>query len=69
MSSSTSSSLHRRFTVGPAGYASWADENESVVLTRCDQSLTDDRDVVPYTRVEYPSMVEVSSFFLFDVLS
>ena len=49
-----------RFRVG--GYAAYADPSEQV-LTRCDQNLTDDREVVPCTDgIEYPSLPEVSAF-------
>ena len=47
-----------RFHVG--GYAAYADPSEQV-LTRCDQSLTDDHEVMPCTDgIEYPSLSEVS---------
>ena len=46
-----------RFHIG--GYAAYADPSEQV-LTRCDQNLTDDREVVPCTDgIEYPSLPEV----------
>ena len=51
-----------RFCVG--GYAAYADPSEQV-LTRCDQNLTDDREVVPCTDgIEYPSLPEVGAFWI-----
>ena len=49
-----------RFHVG--GYAAYADPSEQVLM-RCDQNLSDDREVVPCTDgIEYPSLPEVSAF-------
>ena len=51
-----------RFRVG--GYAAYTDPSEQV-LTRCDQNLTDDREVVPcIDGIEYPSLPEVSAFYI-----
>ena len=74
MSSSTRASTSRSAAARPApspstrvltvgGYASWADQDETHVFTRMDQHLHDDREVVPYSGVEYPSHQEVSSFW------
>ena len=52
-----------RFHVG--GYASYANMSQDTVLTHCDQSELDDRDVIPHIDgVVYPSLAEVS-FFIF----
>ena len=47
-----------RFLVG--GYTAYADPSEQV-LTKCDQNVTDDREVVPCSNgIEYPSLPKVS---------
>ena len=46
------------------GYAAYADPSEQV-LTRCDQNLSDDREVIPITDgIKYPSLPKVLPFFL-----
>ena len=53
-----SGSSTARYRAG--GYAAYADPSEQV-LTRCDQNLLDNREVVPCTDgIEYPSLPEVS---------
>ena len=45
------------------GYAAYANASDEVLM-RCDQSLSDLREVVPTSDgIEYPSLQEVSCFF------
>ena len=41
------------------GYATYLDSNETKVFTRLNMATANHRDVVPFNRVEYPSMSEV----------
>ena len=55
-----------RFRIG--GYAAYADPSEQV-LTRCDQTLSDNQEVVPCTDgIEYPSLPEVGAFCIPSLL-